>query len=433
MATKPAHQFLETLKLLNDDDFASALAADPDLIKRAQKAVAEAKRIEAENIKRKTAKLAAQAGLPFDVKLWMKAKRLISGPYNDSNHAELKSILSQCTPNISPEGEDSLLSISLDYLADKTRVAFDWPKALYDLNAESNYPEIKRFFMLFKKRQVSDLGNDAITVFTQILGQNEDWADIEKKLIEENILSPFKTLSDFFKTKIFTSYTSNPPERAVLFWKALSNLVEKGCQPFLHLEDSNIGYSGIQWEQLANVTPSHPDIAKAKVETFKIMINRGWCDVGYTRLTDSLENRSLIGSSHRYFIKDCGSRCCIDKLPSDTSSIEIFNMLCMREQELGFDRYDAVGRSRLYFINEKGRNNSSEPEHQKIIASMARIALDLGDPPESVNPQNPISKCSSQFMAEVIASSIERNELRSTLNSTTENSTTETRKVKRTL
>lgn len=416
MTQAPSANFLSNLKALSDDELSSALALDPDLIRKAQKAIVEAKRKEAEAAKIKNEQTAAAAGRPFDGKAWAKAKKLLTGPHNEANAAEFTALMAKTDPNIAPEGEKSLMAIALEYLNERKQVMLEWPLLVFKSGAKMNYPEIESLCRLFASRSFSDLGDKSKDLFLETFLIKAPWAEYEEALGQSAILGKAqKSLIEFYRGKVFaSSYGGAACSKAPKAWEGLENLVASGCVELSNAPENGSYRPQISWESLISQPTENPAASQAKVSAFSLMIDKGWCDKGYTGLTDNLiphQNKTNLKNSS---LINCGSRSCINHLPLESSSFEIFTMLCERESQQGFTRYDDVGRSRLYFINEKLRQcgrTGDDPKKRKIIMALAQKALDLGDPPESLNPQNPLARASDQGFSEMIAAAIDKREI----------------------
>ena len=392
------------------------MALDPDLIRKAQKAIHDAKRKEAEAAKIKNELTSASAGRPFDIKAWAKAKKLLTGPHNEANAAEFTSLMLKTDPNITPEGEKSLMVIALEYLNERKQVMLEWPLLVFKSGAALKYPEIESICRLFSGRTFSDLGEKSKELFLETFLLKAPWAEYEESLTKALVLGKNqKSLIEFYRGKVFISgYGSSAYAKDPKSWQGLENLVASGCAELSTVPENSSYRPQISWESLISHGTENPEASQAKVSAFSLMIDQGWCDQGYTPLTDNLiphqDKTTTKGSS----LLNCGSRSCINHLPIESSSFEIFTMLCERESQLGFTRYDDVGRSRLYFINEKLRQcgrNGDDPKNRKIIMALAQKALDLGDPPESINPQNPLARACDQAFSEMIAAAIEKREI----------------------
>lgn len=403
--TKPA-DFLRSLKSLTDDELSSALSLDPELLKKAQKALLDAKRKEADNAKRKSEETSLSSGRPFDLKIWARAKRLVSGPYNEANATDMTACLAKTDPSTTPEGEKSLLRHAMDYLSERDRVGLDWPAAVYDAGVDFGYEEAKSFINLFQARTLSNLGPKGRKLFLGALSRDLPWADFEKRMLGEKSLH--MGLIDFIQKMCFSPYGASERAEAAP-WEALENLASRGCKPLSTQVDANSYSKDLPWQRLIAQSAHGAEAADAKVSAFAAMIDLGWCDVGYTGLTDSLVSRK--GSAGG--LSDCGSRAAVPHFPLIPSSVQLFEMLCERESTKGFERFDAVGRSRLYFINEHMRKSvrPDAVEERKVMLAMAQRAIELGDQPESVNAQDPLAKCADQHFANMIAAAIEKRDI----------------------
>lgn len=401
----PHTDFLSTLQALSDDDLSTAFATDPVLLKRTQKALLEAKVKQADMIKKKAAQAAVDVGYPFDLKAWTKARRILTGPFNASNAAELSAAFALSHPSITPTGEKSLLVTALEYLAERERVELDWPALVYKAGAEISYPEIKALMELYRTRPHDSLGPQSRNMLHDILQRPLDWADIEKRLIADNAIS--RGLVERLKSLSFQSYYVGSDTGA---WASLENLARRGCIAFPQtLNPLNSHQSEFDWQLLIKRTVEDGEVAAAKVSAFEAMIDLGWCDVGLTSTTDNLNLKHSATTS-----LNCGSRAALAHLTMDASSVSIFMMLCEREGQKGFKRYDELGRSRLYFVNERMRlirHDNNIATARKVLSTMAQHALELGDEPESVNAQNPLAKCADEHMSNVISAAIEKREL----------------------
>lgn len=404
---------LDNLRQMSDDELSTFLASNPDIFKKAQKALQEAKRKELEIATRKNEKAASAAGLVFDLKSWTRARRLVTEPFNEVNAAELASMLAKTDPRSTPENEKSLMCYALDYLSEKQRVSMDWPWVLASAGAPMGLPEIESFIRLLSKRSsLNDAGPNARELFLRSLGQDLEWGVFETTLKGSKVVPT--GLVDLLDHHCFSAYGSQNAKDPQC-WRALENLARAGCAPPSIKDDpSNFRHGGRPWQNMASQQTDGPEASEAKVAAFEAMIELGWCDKGQVALNDNLSPRSAGGADRKGqkdYLTDCGSRASIHFLPFAPSSMEIFAMLCEREQRMGFERYDEVGRSRLFLLNERLRRQGSNPAGIKVVLAMAQRAMDLGDPPESVNGQNPLAKCADQNLAEIVHAAIELREL----------------------
>lgn len=407
MTTKP-NDLLTMLRDMTDDQFSSALAMDPDLIKKAQKALLDAKQKKIEIDRQKSLDLAAASGRPFDLKSWSRLKKLITGPYNEANALDFQATIVKTDPNITPEGEISLMKLSMDYLSERDRVQLEWPLVVFNSGAQFGYDEISSIITLFTRRGgIQDLGEPSRTLFAQVFCLAQPWAEHESKLIGAKILSV--GLAELYQNIAFGGHSSGKASKEARNWEAIETLARAGCQALSTKIDGNAYRAAMLWEGLIAQPVDTSDAVEAKTSAFNTIINLGWCDTGVTNLSDNLVVQDAKSSN----LPNCGSRSSLAHLPLDASGIEIFNMLCERESQQGFERYDPVGRSRLYFANERMRQlrGGDHGKERKVLLAIAQRCMELGDPPESVNSQNPLAKAADPHFAQVLASAIERREL----------------------
>lgn len=409
--------FLASLNALSDDELSDILANSPDMIRRAQKALADAKR-KAADAAQEQANLAKVSGQLFDLKAWQKAKRLVTGPYNPVNLLEIQALFKLTHPAGAPVGERSLLCESLDYLASKAQVVLDWPHALVEEGAEFGEPEAFSCMELFCKRSMGELGPNAYPFFLNFFNQDAPWAEREaslsKALLKSKDSGFVKDCSSgliaFFKKLAFDQCYSREVDATSQGnrWTAISMLVAAGCNPPAKFKNA----LNPVWEQLIGVHASQA-AAESKISAFAALIKKGWIDEGTSVFSDNLrlgKEATVYGA----LLKNCGSRSIVQHCAADASVEGIFAAMCEREEAIGFARYDGLGRSRLYFINERLRGNRGAEEATQLL-SMARLAIELGDPPESVNAQNPLAKAASADMATTLSVEIERRDLGSTI------------------
>jgi hypothetical protein len=392
------------IESLSDDDLAEAMMRHPETIKRAQKAIAEARRKEAENFKAQAA--ASGSALSFDAKAWQKAKRLLTGPYNDANAAELKDIFKTTDPSISPPSEPSLMVIALEYLAERQQVDISWPTVVFNAGCKMETAEVGALCALIHKRGggASNLGEAALDMLRKSLGRPFDWVAAEKELQASKptlFASSGSGLSDFLRQNTLRDYyNTSPSSRGLDAWKAFENLARQGCAAPKNPAEF--------WVKLASAEAEDDRAGDAKADAFEPMIARGWCDSAPTHVTDNLRASASD-------LINCGSRAALNFMALDSSAGAIFGMLCDREAEIGFERYDKLGRSRLFFLNERLRGlsrNDAEPAQRKILLQLAQRCLELGDSPESVNCQNPLVRASHADLASVLSTAIEAREIR---------------------
>lgn len=404
-----------SLSALSDEELSDILARSPELIRRAQKALSDAKRKAAISAAASMSE-ASGPGLArsFDLKSWQKAKRLITGPHNAANAQELEELFKLTHPAATPPGERSLLLESLEYLAGKTQVLLEWPLAVFRAGGEFDEPETSAFLDLFIKRGPSELGPNAQPFFVAFFNQSAPWASREP-LLDQALLkcqNP-RFVKDcqagfvaFFKKIAFDqchSLDAKGPNR----WTALGNLVSAGCRPCPREAQAGI-FAGMPWESLISV-PAPGEALDDKIDAFLAMVKRGWLDHGTAAPSDNLQRPPSLPAGESAFA-NCGSRSIVRHCSPDGSMARIFAAMCDREESVGFSRYDALGRSRLYFINERARC-AHNGDNQSDLVSMARLAMELGDSPESVNAQNPLAKASTSDIRDALAVEIERRDL----------------------
>lgn len=408
--------FLDSLHALTDDELSDILAHSPEMIRRAQKALADAKR-KAGDAAQAQASLAKGSGALFDLKAWQKAKRLVMGPYNPANLLEIQALFKLTHPSCAPAGERSLLCESLDYLASKAQVLMDWPHALVEAGAEFGEPEAFCCIELFCKRGMGGLGPNAYPFFLNFFNLDAPWASrealLEKALIKSDNPGFSRDCSSgliaFFKKLAFDQCYSAEADSTANGnrWTALSKLVSAGCKPPAKFKNA----SNPVWEQLIGVSAPQAAV-ESKILAFASMIKKGWIDEGTASFSDNLR-MGKDTPSYGSLMVNCGSRSVILYCAMDGTAQDIFAAMCEREEAIGFARYDGVGRSRLYFINERLRQN--RPQEASMLLSMARLAIELGDPPESVNAQNPLAKAATPDMATALSVEIERRDLGSSI------------------
>lgn len=397
---------IKSLLTLSDGDLITAMTQDPDFFKRAQKAMAEAKKREAEKKRLEGQEASAQGGpAHIDPKAYLRARRLVEGPFNDENLGALADILKEASPDSAPPGEPSLMTAAFNYLGTKERVELQWPAALADLGARAGESEIGAMQALYAKRSYGLDGRSA-SLPGLLFSREGDWAEIEKKLSFP--------LAAFLKGQVGHRHQSGGWNATN--WSALKNLVEAGCE-----QPAASGSYGLEnWQELAQQELGPPGSDKAserarasepRRECFRAMVAAGWIQTGCTPLTDSLR---FAGSSQNYNMQNTCSRAFLTNCALDETAIEIFSLLCDEEDSrANFSRYDSVGRSRLYFINERARSVSFQqaPTQGAVCMQLIQECLDRGDPPISVNAQNPLAKAANDKVAGMLRSQIERLEL----------------------
>lgn len=396
---------LSALSSLSESDLAALLARNADFLKKTQAALVQAKRLEAERKAREEA--AARGEQPFDEKSFERAKRLVCGPANDETKAALRALAPKLNLSFAPEGSKTLMATALDYLTSKERVELTWPSILRELGAPLDAPAAEIMVSLYRSRSGS-LGSEARSFLLWGLRQDLPWADVETSLREPSKTLAGSGLLDFLMTQ------RGGGEWGVPEWDAVSNLVESGVRaPSNSTNTSYISYHSAAhgWEQLLSrpAAAAEQGSATAKARAFSLMIERGWCDEGIAPVWDNLTAPN--GSEAR--IPNAGSRTMLAFAALDSALLDIFQTQCEREDRSGsFSRYDELGRSRLYFINERLRQSSrNDATSETLLLSLAKVALQRGDPPASVNAQYPLAKASTKAMRGLLSSALERDEL----------------------
>ena len=414
MTVEP-NAFLERLRNLPDDQLALAFASDPEFLKKAQKALTEAKRQESESARARAEIAARGDGEAFDLKAWSKAKTLVTGPHNTANQQDLTAALAKTSVNVTPEGARSLLCQALDYLAEKQAVTFEWPCDLRAAGARVGAEEVVSLFKLLAKRpDFYKLGMRSRDFMHEVLNLPLPWADLEKRLAADKSLFDAKGIVDYlFDRSLNFSGYHNAQSDAPEAWNAMANLARLGCRPLtMGRPDNNMSSIMLRWQSLARLTPMDEQTAEAKVDAFEAMVALGWCDKGCAALTDNLlapagsERFALAPNSPGVApLLDAGSRAALSTLCLHPSSVPIFDMICEREELSGFPRFDAVGRTRLYWANERARTQGAP---SAVVGAWAQKCLELGDAPDSVNAQNPLAKCSTESLRRLLSAQIER-------------------------
>lgn len=390
---------IDSLIALTDEDLVSLLSKDPGFFKRAQKAMLEAKRLEAE---RKRADELATLGAGIDPKVYAKAAAMIQGPYNEANNAELRSLLTGSNISAAPDGSPSLLTLSLDYLSTKQRVELHWPAILVSLGATAGETEMRSLKSLYEHRSYG-LGGFSNQLPGMILSRPGPWSEIETKigLPLAAFLEKISGQGNLWGAKT---------------WKAMKNLAESGCPCPAPASALNPEFwQGLSERPLPAAAPLKPaarvKAAEARRECFAAMLAAGWITRGSIRLSDSL--RPNFASQPGSNLSCDPSMALLHSGAIDETALDIFSLLC--ESEIGsgsFHRYDDVGRSRLFFLNERFRSMGDQNgAASAILLALAQACLERGDIPESVNPQNPITRSANKQMAGMLGSWIERAEL----------------------
>lgn len=394
--SSPSSPAVDGLLAVSDADLIAAMAKDPDFFKRAQKAMNEAKRQEAE--RRRSDEL-AQAGASIDPKIYAKAASMVQGPFNDQNNADLRSLLAGQNVNAAPPGQPSLLTLSLDYLATKQRVELSWPAILVTLGAEAGEAEMKAVKALYTQRSYG-LDGFSNQLPGMIFSKKGDWAAIEAAT-----------------GLTFATFLDQHANRRNLWnstsWRGMRNLAQAGCSmPAPPNASSSPFWQSLGERALPAADPdkpsARPKAADARRECFAALIQAGWVQSGLSRLSDSLAPPA----GHQGGYLACPpSMAFLQSGTVDETMLDLFTMLCQAEAKANaFHRYDDVGRSRLFFANERARH-TNDPAAAAILLSIAQACLELGDKPESVNPQNPIARAANKHIGGMLASWIERAEI----------------------
>ena len=414
---------LQALMGLNEEQLAKFLASDPDFLRRATRAVSEAKKkIDEEKIREKIAAAPSEQA----AKLYPKAVKLVQSAFNEANEKALREMISQgLALDWKPEGSPSLLLAALEYLGTKERVEIDWPDLIVRAGCSASPEDIAGMVRLFKERHNGSLGAKANALPGILLAKPGDWTAAEA-LCQKKHGQDFRLARFLFDTRS-NGYQSRG--FALADWQAMGQIVASGCQK-PPSDDKNSYRSKTFWQHLGeSVTlPSQDDPSKplsseqkalradallAKQETFRAMCRKNWIDEPFADLTDNLaptepESHKKTGASRLCTTPTRGfvAEACVDE-----AFFPIFVDLCDHEADTGAARkYDSVGRTRLYFINERLRNAG---RHRQVACADALLkaaseALARGDDPQSVNAQNYCAKASTQEMVDLLVSWNER-------------------------
>ena len=408
---------------LPEDKLAEYLANDPAFFKKAQKAIAEAKRRQDESKRKEALAPVLGADVP---KLYAKAARLVELPFNDINHKAMDELISQgLVLDWAPPQSSSLLKMSLDYLATKERVELRWPHYLTLKGATARVPEIVSLVKLYSRRDPSSLGlPQSMDLPGLLLCQNGPWKEAETELLAgSHKLNTDFTLAQFLYTSVSGSYSSEG--FGLREWQALSQLILSGCSmPATPQTDYR---RETFWQKTSNLE-TKPRSAKCVTEelkelrasalverqkTFQNLGKKDWVTHSIVNLTDNLEpvlphSTTKLYSGQQNHIESTPSRAFAAGGTLDESFFPIFCDLCDWEETHAQDtKFDALGRSRLYFINERLRafrdSPKSLPAHL-LLLSAAQECLARGDSPASVNSQNFSAKAADSSMVEILNS-----------------------------
>ena len=417
--------FLNTLLSLSDEQLGAILANDSELIKKAQKAINEAKRKQEEIKNKKT--LQAESLGTTDPKIYSKALKLVTGPFNDENLNEFNALLNNGL-NLSkpPQGEKSLFVISCDYLSTKERVEVKWP---YIISINNFIPTDDDIIALhnLKIKRGSGIAGDFNNITGILLSYDHNWSFVENKIrglkdSKGSTLFPEFNLADFLYDTATMGYSRNGLEAHD--WKALTQLVKSKCNiDFTVTNGSYYSTKSPFWQKLiTSPIPAIPvkiknnqytktDILNAKYDFFKQLADFKLIANGYASLSDNLRQ---IKPGTTEFDKEntisiSPSRAFISSAILDESFNTIFTLLCNYEEQNSINTtFDTVGRSRLYFVNERIRSDRTN-QNSNILLQTASECLNRGDTVESLNAQNYKAKAASSQLLNILISFEERN------------------------
>lgn len=408
--------------LKTSTDLVEFLEKNPESMRQLQEAILLTKRrtkmlasLKDEEEKRD---LASENQIIVDPKNLNKAIKLISGPFNSENSSTLNLMLksNSITVNSKNEAGDSLLKISLEYLKTKERVELDWPLILLNGGAKVGAQELSSVISLFIRRGdhygSSSLGSNGLRFLEKMFSLKNNWGELENA-ISSNLKESDGSLLVFYKGKFARAYSSIC--WGVKEWQGLNNLISSGV--IYPTKYQKIQKDQTFWQFISSVScdasqEKQPDGSLKlndmeyqnahleRIRAFTLMKERDWfvhsCAVS---VEDGLNSAfdaatSITGSN---YIKVSPSRGFIKETPLIASSVDILKLLCEYEREKGIETsFDSVGRSRLFFVNERSRSaKSSGPEVHNVLKNLASVCLDYGDKIEWLNSQNPFAKATA--------------------------------------
>lgn len=407
---------------LSEEALVAAFLNNPELVKKAQKAMSESKRLETKKKLEEELKEKASAQGVMDQKIYAKAIRMIQNAHNTDNEAEFVKILEGQNVNLPPKGLPSLLTVSLEFLATKERVMFNWPHVLTELGAKAGVDETFAMVQLYTRRDVSSLGGKSLQFPTTLFTEDFDWKEIEKGVAKKSKEQggSFHSLPAFY-VRINQYYRHLGYPASV--WFSLGQLIRSGCD---QVNSDNHGH-GTAWQDLAAIAvkdgtdPESLKLYQERVNCFKAMLEHQWIGEGRTILTDNLlPNRLKKTSSQSYYhnqsVNNTPSRAFLPVMHLANSSLDIFKLLCDYEDKNGITTpYDEVGRSRLYFANERLRslNYQKTDQDELILLKIMQECLERGDKPESVNAQNFYAKAANIQVEQTLHAWVEKREISS--------------------
>lgn len=433
---------VEQLVGANMQQFIALLCERPEMLRQVQSVVVLAKKAkeleELQAMKSIQEQTQSVSAVCKDQKAFQKALKLVTGPYNPENEASLKVLLSS-TVAASSLGTDneSLLKKALDYLGTKERVELRWPWILVQEGANIGPQEVKALLSLYKLR--SDPEGDSRKLVEVVFAKKMPWSEIEAGCKEE--LSNFGgSLLAFFKTRGNADAYGGWGEKT---WNNFCNLVNSGV---MLPKSEKVGYGSsenpfwqnmmaqeIKYEQDAQNNPKNVVVCnKARQRAFELMAQRQWfSNQARTNVEDNLDPKIdagiMCGESNRTYTTP--SRAFVRDCVLKPSSVPIFKMLCEYEREHGLEQpLDPLGRSRLFFVNERSRCvRMREAEEKNVLLEMAQMCIDFGDNPSWVNAQNPLAK-SCEMLRPLIGSNLSRQLLEESIQKPVSNTSLEIKK-----
>lgn len=429
--TPDNNAILEAFGNLTEDQIASIIFRNPEMVKKTAKAavIARAKAVEEE------ARLAPKRQMKGDEKTYAKVRRLVESPHNKENVAVFKSLVADFDISWKPEEQPSVLAACLNYLASKDRVEPLWISDISDAGPEISAADIVAAACCISKRY--DVKTNVKKILNLAFSKPGPWAEMEGEAIRLASTNPAaKTLSDGLVKFIWEIDSNRNHSEDYLSFKTL---VDAGC--------SHKGFSEMPfWQMVSCETvptdhntkgPLKTDV-DAKISLFASMIKMGWVNGGVSDMTPSLSvknsdffvrNGKPIGHGKKTkanargdgIFDPCSSRALLSKCSADDTLLPILRAVCDHEEACGMDvAFDILGRSRLFIANKRLWDCSSGYRSSDAIIETWRDVivecLARGDSIESVNCQNPYASAANDHVSEILRSVSEARTMESSAN-----------------
>lgn len=409
-------QLIELFSTLSDEDFSQKI----------NKAAIESKKVLAIKMaKERATELDGSCVKEPPMPAYSKAVKIVTGPFNNDAIAAFLSLaqigMSPASPT--PKGQPSLMEHIAFYLEPKERVDNEWVKWLLKEGYRATPKDFITYEKLstYRKKKFRALSDDR--VFHDMVRSTVLPHGMFAKNVEDESAGQINVLD------VLIQKDSRKITRADFFSLAKS-LVENGApypkpNGLVRYETCVIDERFFYWERMATMSCNEPEKTNGqslpsgkleKLALFGAILNRASLEFGLEKGDYRIPSGLCISEPHRREFKKNVElpfpQAFLSVSVSDEAMPLVFNLFA---KTFGLSE-DCFGRTCLYMLNEKINQSASRDNKElPFIIEAAKVAIELGDPIDSIAKLSPMAKIHSLDFRDFIKAAMEAKEFDSAL------------------